>query len=83
MIHMAFCSSIAYVLVSVLQVVEPVAMSRQVYVTSVVPIGALYAMSLWLSNSAYIYLSVSFIQVRSMFRLGWLARCILRLKCRG
>lgn len=64
MIHMAFCSSIAFLLVSVFKVVEPVTMSREVYLSSVVPIGALYAMSLWLSNSAYIYLSVSFIQVR-------------------
>ncbi|GFP79890.1 probable sugar phosphate/phosphate translocator at4g32390, partial [Phtheirospermum japonicum] len=31
--------------------------------SSVVPIGALYSLSLWLSNSAYIYLSVSFIQM--------------------
>lgn len=38
-------------------------MSREVYLSSVVPIGALYSISLWLSNSAYIYLSVSFIQM--------------------
>lgn len=35
------------------------------YGSRVVPIGMLYAMSLWLSNSSYLYLSVSFIQV------GW------------
>jgi drug/metabolite transporter (DMT)-like permease len=29
----------------------------------VLPIGALYSLSLWFSNSAYIYLSVSFIQM--------------------
>ncbi|CAN0877600.1 Probable sugar phosphate/phosphate translocator At4g32390 [Linum grandiflorum] len=38
-------------------------MSREMYISSVVPIGALYSLSLWLSNSAYIYLSVSFIQM--------------------
>jgi len=38
-------------------------MSRDTYIRSVVPIGALYSLSLWLSNSAYIYLSVSFIQM--------------------
>ncbi|KAB8546932.1 hypothetical protein FH972_025613 [Carpinus fangiana] len=38
-------------------------MSCEVYISSVVPIGALYALSLWLSNSAYVYLSVSFIQM--------------------
>lgn len=38
-------------------------MSRELYLKSVVPIGALYSLSLWFSNSAYIYLSVSFIQM--------------------
>ncbi|GER32580.1 nucleotide-sugar transporter family protein [Striga asiatica] len=42
---------------------SPAALTRRVYLTSVLPIGALYSMSLWLSNSAYIYLSVSFIQM--------------------
>ena len=63
MIHMAFCSSLAYILVRVLKLVEPVSMSRDLYLKSVVPIGALYSLSLWFSNSAYIYLSVSFIQM--------------------
>lgn len=63
MIHMTFCSSLAFILVRILKLVEPVSMSREVYLSSVVPIGALYAFSLWLSNSAYIYLSVSFIQM--------------------
>ncbi|KAI3421359.1 uncharacterized protein J3R85_012392 [Psidium guajava] len=64
MIHMAFCSSLAYLLVRVFQVVEPVTtMTGEFYLKNVVPIGALYALSLWFSNSAYIYLSVSFIQM--------------------
>ncbi|CAI9775504.1 unnamed protein product [Fraxinus pennsylvanica] len=63
MIHMAFCSSLAIIAVRVFKLVEPAALSRRVYLTSVVPIGALYSLSLWLSNSAYIYLSVSFIQM--------------------
>ncbi|KAJ4913709.1 putative sugar phosphate/phosphate translocator [Raphanus sativus] len=63
MIHMAFCSSLAVLLIKVFKVVEPVSMSRDTYLRSVVPIGALYSLSLWLSNSAYIYLSVSFIQM--------------------
>lgn len=66
MIHMAFCSSLAVILVRVLHVVElpsSPAMTRELYVSSIVPIGALYAFSLWFSNSAYIYLSVSFIQM--------------------
>ncbi|KAL8498795.1 hypothetical protein ACS0TY_021936 [Phlomoides rotata] len=63
MIHMAFCSSLAFAAVRLFKLVEPAALSRRVYLTSVVPIGALYSLSLWLSNSAYIYLSVSFIQM--------------------
>ncbi|XP_016478684.1 putative sugar phosphate/phosphate translocator At4g32390 [Nicotiana tabacum] len=63
MIHMAFCSSLAFFLVRILNFVEPVTLSRHVYFTCVLPIGALYSLSLWLSNSAYIYLSVSFIQM--------------------
>ncbi|XP_022893451.1 probable sugar phosphate/phosphate translocator At5g25400 [Olea europaea var. sylvestris] len=63
MIHMSFCSSLAFLLVRVFKVVEPVTMSWDLYLKSVVPIGLLYSLSLWLSNSAYIYLSVSFIQM--------------------
>lgn len=63
MIHMSFCSSLAYLLVRVFKVVDPVNMSWDLYFKSVVPIGLLYSLSLWLSNSAYIYLSVSFIQM--------------------
>ncbi|XP_051131623.1 probable sugar phosphate/phosphate translocator At5g25400 [Andrographis paniculata] len=63
MIHMGFCSSLAYLLVKVFKAVDPVVMSWDLYLKSVVPIGLLYSLSLWLSNSAYIYLSVSFIQM--------------------
>ncbi|KAL2611413.1 hypothetical protein R1flu_023105 [Riccia fluitans] len=63
MIHMGFCSSLAFLLVRVFKFVEPVAMTRELYMSSVVPIGALFSLSLWFSNSAYIYLSVSFIQM--------------------
>lgn len=64
LIHMGFCSSIAALLVRVFHVVDlPTSMSPRLYLSSVVPIGALYSLSLWLSNSAYIYLSVSFIQM--------------------
>ncbi|KAK8319071.1 hypothetical protein V6Z12_A13G217000 [Gossypium hirsutum] len=63
MIHMSFCATLAFLLIKVFKFVEPVSMSRELYLSSVVPIGALYSLSLWLSNSAYIYLSVSFIQM--------------------
>ncbi|GAB2300344.1 hypothetical protein Dimus_034383 [Dionaea muscipula] len=62
MIHMAFCSSLAFILINVLRLVDAVPIPRRLFLSSVLPIGALYSLSLWLSNSAYIYLSVSFIQ---------------------
>lgn len=33
------------------------------YATSVIPIGAMFAMTLWLGNSAYLYISVAFAQM--------------------
>ncbi|KAL5550043.1 hypothetical protein UlMin_000219 [Ulmus minor] len=67
MIHMAFCSSLAYLLINVFKLVKPVSMSREVYLKLVVPIGLFYSLSLWFSNSAYIYLSVSLIQMLKAF----------------
>ena len=50
--------------VKVFKVVElPSTMTCDFYLKSVVPIGALYSLSLWFSNSTYIYFSVSFIQM--------------------
>lgn len=63
MIHMAFCSSLAFMLVRVFKVVKGVNMTRDQYVQKVVPIGALFAVVLWMGNSAYVYLSVAFIQM--------------------
>lgn len=33
------------------------------YATSVVPIGSMFAMTLWLGNTAYLYISVAFAQM--------------------
>jgi hypothetical protein len=41
----------------------PWLLSAEAYVRTIVPIGFLYAGTLWLGNAAYIYLSVSFIQM--------------------
>ncbi|KAJ4750927.1 Nucleotide-sugar transporter family protein [Rhynchospora pubera] len=63
-IHMAFCSFLAFIAIHVFRFIElPSSMNGDLYVSSVVPIGALYSLSLWFSNSAYMYLSVSFIQM--------------------
>ncbi|KAK6927555.1 Sugar phosphate transporter domain [Dillenia turbinata] len=63
MIHMGFCSSIAFLLIRVLKLVEPVSMSCGLHLSSVVPTGALYSLGLRFSNAAHLYLSVSFIQM--------------------
>lgn len=45
-------------------------MSAKEYANRVLPIGILYAGSLWLSNSSYLYLSVSFIQMTKSLMPG-------------
>ncbi|GBF90091.1 sugar phosphate phosphate translocator [Raphidocelis subcapitata] len=60
--HMAFCSALAAGAVK-LRLVEAPALPPQVYVRGVLPIGALFAVTLWASNAAYLHLSVSFIQM--------------------
>ncbi|XP_010255940.2 PREDICTED: probable sugar phosphate/phosphate translocator At4g32390 [Nelumbo nucifera] len=63
MVHMSVCSILAFLLVRVFQLVDSVSMPRDIYVSSVMPIAALYSLSLCFSNSSYIYLSLSFIQM--------------------
>lgn len=60
--HMFFCSALAIALVRS-GYVESVNMSRETYIRCILPIGLLYAGTLWLGNAAYLYLSVSFIQM--------------------
>ncbi|KAG8062254.1 hypothetical protein GUJ93_ZPchr0003g18029 [Zizania palustris] len=47
----------------VMQVVAPVKMTFQIYATCVIPISAFFASSLWFGNTAYLYISVAFIQM--------------------
>ncbi|OIV95344.1 hypothetical protein TanjilG_07500 [Lupinus angustifolius] len=63
MIHMAFSGAVAFVLIRVLKVVSPVKMTFNIYATCVVPISAFFAASLWFGNTAYLYISVAFIQM--------------------
>lgn len=60
--HMTFSSGLAFAVVR-LGYVEACNMSAETYVKAVVPIGACFAGTLWLGNAAYLYLSVSFIQM--------------------
>ena len=63
MMHMAFCSVLAFIIVRLLQWVPSSNMSRQTYLKRIVPVAGLFALSLWTSNTAYVYLSVAFIQM--------------------
>eukprot|EP00238_Polyblepharides_amylifera_P012553 CAMPEP_0196585170 /NCGR_PEP_ID=MMETSP1081-20130531/49735_1 /TAXON_ID=36882 /ORGANISM="Pyramimonas amylifera, Strain CCMP720" /LENGTH=309 /DNA_ID=CAMNT_0041906631 /DNA_START=279 /DNA_END=1208 /DNA_ORIENTATION=- len=78
--HMTFCSTVAFCLVRVFRVVKPVNMSMTDYRRRVLPIGLLYAASLWLSNSAYLHLSVSFIQMTKALMPGlvYMIGCFMR-----
>ncbi|KAJ8636096.1 hypothetical protein MRB53_010363 [Persea americana] len=69
---MLFCSSIAFLLVLVFHIVEPISMSRELYFGSVVPIGALYALSLWkqLNNPSALSLHLSLISRVLKWRMG-------------
>lgn len=64
LLHMVFSSVLCFMLTKgfkVLKVEE--GMTLDIYATSVVPIGAMFAMTLWLGNTAYLYISVAFAQM--------------------
>ena len=63
MIHMAFCSTFAFIIVRVLKWVPSSGLSRGKYFKTIVPTAGLFALSLWTSNTAYLYSSVAFIQM--------------------
>ncbi|RZC52251.1 hypothetical protein C5167_020677 [Papaver somniferum] len=63
MIHMGFSGLVAFILVRVLKVVAPVKMTFEIYATCVIPISAFFASSLWFGNTAYLHISVAFIQM--------------------
>lgn len=63
MIHMGFSGAVAFFLVRVFKVVAPVKMTFEIYATCVVPISAFFASSLWFGNTAYLHISVAFIQM--------------------
>ncbi|KAJ0034138.1 hypothetical protein Pint_24192 [Pistacia integerrima] len=63
MIHMGFSGLVAFFLVRVFKVVSPVKMTFEIYATCVIPISAFFASSLWFGNTAYLHISVAFIQM--------------------
>ncbi|XP_058097731.1 probable sugar phosphate/phosphate translocator At3g17430 isoform X2 [Magnolia sinica] len=63
MIHMGFSGAVSFFLVRVVKVVAPVKMTFEIYATCVIPISAFFASSLWFGNTAYLHISVAFIQM--------------------
>ncbi|XP_062143439.1 probable sugar phosphate/phosphate translocator At1g48230 isoform X2 [Alnus glutinosa] len=63
MIHMGFSGAVAFFLIRVFKVVSPIKMTFKIYATCVIPISAFFASSLWFGNTAYLYISVAFIQM--------------------
>ncbi|KAK4748501.1 hypothetical protein SAY87_015087 [Trapa incisa] len=63
MIHMGFSGAVAFFLVRVFKIVSPVKMTFEIYATCVIPISAFFASSLWFGNTAYLHISVAFIQM--------------------
>ncbi|KMZ73407.1 Phosphate translocator-like protein [Zostera marina] len=63
MIHMGFSGAVSFFLVRIFKVVAPVKMTNLIYLTCVIPISAFFAGSLWFGNTAYLHISVAFIQM--------------------
>eukprot|EP00897_Mesotaenium_endlicherianum_P005956 jgi/Mesen1/5389/ME000268S04586 len=64
MIHMIFSSVLCFFVFRVFKILKLQGeMTFDMYMTTVVPIGAMFAMTLWLGNTAYLYISVSFAQM--------------------
>ncbi|KAK9088377.1 hypothetical protein Scep_027459 [Stephania cephalantha] len=64
LLHMVFSSVLCFILTKVLKIMKvEEGMTPEIYATSVVPIGAMFAMTLWLGNTAYMYISVAFAQM--------------------
>ncbi|XP_020109508.1 probable sugar phosphate/phosphate translocator At3g14410 [Ananas comosus] len=64
LLHMLFSSVVCFALIKVFKIIKiEEGMTTEIYATSVAPIGAMFAMTLWLGNSAYLYISVAFAQM--------------------
>ncbi|KAL5222893.1 hypothetical protein ABZP36_027606 [Zizania latifolia] len=64
LLHMVFSSVVCFAITKVFKIVKiEEGMTTDMYVSSVLPIGAMFAMTLWLGNSAYLYISVAFAQM--------------------
>ena len=60
--HMFFCSASAFALVT-MKYAEVPAISRDIFIRGIVPVSALFSVSLYLNNLAYKFLSVAMLQI--------------------
>ncbi|XP_047307824.1 probable sugar phosphate/phosphate translocator At3g17430 [Impatiens glandulifera] len=86
MIHMGFSGIVAFFLIRVFKVVAPVKMTFEIYATCVIPISAFFASSLWFGNTAYLHISVAFIQMlKALMPVATFVMAVLcgtdKLKC--
>jgi drug/metabolite transporter (DMT)-like permease len=65
--HMIFSGTISTIMVHSGIVMPSDEMCAYTYARAILPIGALFAGTLWLGNAAYLHLSVSFIQMLKAF----------------
>lgn len=64
LMHMVFSSVLCFVVIKVLKLIKHQdGMTPEIYLSTVFPIGAMFAMTLWLGNTAYLYISVAFAQM--------------------
>lgn len=64
LLHMVFSSVLCFLLTKGLKILKvEEGMTMEIYTTSVLPIGAMFALTLWLGNTAYLYISVAFAQM--------------------
>ncbi|KAL8487283.1 hypothetical protein ACS0TY_023819 [Phlomoides rotata] len=86
MIHMGFSGVVSFFLIRVFKVVSPVKMTFEIYATCVIPISAFFAASLWFGNTAYLFISVAFIQMlKALMPVATFVMAVLcgtdKLKC--
>ncbi|GER53939.1 nucleotide/sugar transporter family protein [Striga asiatica] len=80
LLHMVFSSVLCFMVTKVFKIMKvDEGMTMDIYISSVIPIAAMFAMTLWLGNTAYLYISVAFAQMLkaimpvAVFILGVLA----------
>lgn len=64
LLHMLFSSVLCFLVIRVFKIIKlQPGMTYELYLQSVVPISVTFAMTLWLGNTAYMYISVAFAQM--------------------